>query len=578
MSRAAAPMRASAPLVVAALLLAALTAAPAGAASASWTDPTGDVTYYDAWTGDASTTSLDEVDLTSMTADFTATDLVVTLTVREYSPYLLDNWFVDIDLDGQHEDYQFDYTVAADNPPDGSASMWRNHPEFEFRFCGATESLAGTTMTITIPRTCFDAGVDSVYLSASTYTKTDDPDCCYSSWPDDIPNGSFQTVGPLTAAQAPPPQPAPAPEPEPEPEPTATDEPTPDPEPTATDGPEPTGEPDPAPPVRVAFDGDGATTQRVEAANPTDGAVWVSQARFADAAAARGGDGRPAARWAVLSRDDVFADSLGGSALAGDGPLLFTSSATLSPASRAELHRTLPAGAEVFLLGGTSAIAVAVEHELADAGFVPVRLAGPSRVETALAVADEVRARYGDTGVALLARDDSWADSVAAGGYAQQAQSPILLSPTSGLPAAVQAWLEGDAPTSTVLLGGAAALSDAVEQAAPNPRRVAGPDRAGTAVQIGRSLVGMPTAGGRQVVVSPGWRADGWAWGLAASGLVADHSAPLLLVDTTALPAATRDAVSACGDPQVDVLVVGSPAVVTGGVVAALDDVDGPAC
>jgi len=205
------------------------------------------------------------------------------------------------------------------------------------------------------------------------------------------------------------------------------------------------------------FDGDPATTERVDTGDPVEAAVRLSQARF------------PApVRTAVLSRVDTFPDSLAGSVLSDRGPLLFTDPAALTPATAAELQRVLPPGAVVYVLGGERAVAPAVvddgrrdgalatedvddrtarhhpielrgpllftdpagltpataaelqrvlprgavvyvlggERAVAPAvvddlsarGYAVRRLAGASRVETALAIADEARRVRGDTG------------------------------------------------------------------------------------------------------------------------------------------------------------------------------------
>src|SRR5690606_7020430 len=100
----------------------------------------------------------------------------------------------------------------------------------------------------------------------------------------------------------------------------------------------------------------------------------------------------------------------------------------------------------------------------------------PSRVETALAVADEVLRLHPGADV-LLARafgaagneTSAWADSVTAGGLAAWAGAPILLTSTDSLHPSVAAWLAGHAIHRTFLLGGTAALSTAVEVAVPGP-------------------------------------------------------------------------------------------------------------
>lgn len=92
---------------------------------------------------------------------------------------------------------------------------------------------------------------------------------------------------------------------------------------------------------------------RVGGADRIDTAVDVSRLAYVAAAA----DGRHA-KAVVLSRSDTFADALAGAALAGhlDAPLLLTATTSLDARTAAEIHRCLPPGGTVYLLGGSDAL------------------------------------------------------------------------------------------------------------------------------------------------------------------------------------------------------------------------------
>ena len=237
----------------------------------------------------------------------------------------------------------------------------------------------------------------------------------------------------------------------------------------------------------------------------------------------------------------------------------------------------------MFLLGGTGAISAAIESQLRTEGYDVQRLAGPSRVETALAVATEVRARFADNGTVLIARASGpadnptagWADSVSGGAIAAYGGVPIVITPTDAIHPAVAAWLQSDAPTRSVLLGGIAALSATIEQGVPGPIRVAGDDRTATAAAIAEQL--WPDEEGREFVVVNGFRPDGWAFGLAAAGIASDAEAPVVIVGDQVSPA-TAAMVSACGSPAVDLLLVGDSTIIGRGVVDELDRLDGSGC
>jgi putative cell wall-binding protein len=287
----------------------------------------------------------------------------------------------------------------------------------------------------------------------------------------------------------------------------------------------------------------------------------VSGMRFDDAdrvgAAAVTTTSRQLATHAVLARDDAFADALSGASLTMTAPLLLTPAGHLSPAVADELQRTLPSGAVVHLLGGEAALSADVADAVAALGLVPNRLAGPTRVETSIAVADAVMTSS-DTDQVVLARADgpadnptsAWADAISAGAHGARTATPVLLTPTAALHPAVAGWLHGQ-DLDPVLVGGTAALSDAVADALPGSRRIAGPDRASTAAAVATGLWGGSGPLTSATAIN-GWHVDGWAFGLVGAGLAADLRAPLLLVGDT-VPAATASlldctAVTVLGD------------------------------
>lgn len=270
--------------------------------------------------------------------------------------------------------------------------------------------------------------------------------------------------------------------------------------------------------------------------------VAVSRGLFAD-----GG-----AEHVVLARADAFADALGGAGLAGDaGPVLLTPGPTAADPSplldadvRAELDRVLGDGGRVYVLGGPAAVPSAVDDELVAAGHDVSRLAGATRVETALRVAAEIEALRGTPAEVLLARADDWADAVAGGAYAADRGVPVLLTPSDALHPSVAAHLRERASGATVwALGGSAALTDGTVAAA-GATRVDGVDRTATAVSIARRLWGAGDAA--EVVVVPAYDADGWAYALVHAPYSARHDAPQLLVGD-AVPAAVAAYLSDVG-------------------------------
>lgn len=261
--------------------------------------------------------------------------------------------------------------------------------------------------------------------------------------------------------------------------------------------------------------------------------VAVSRELFAEA----GREGRQAA-FVVLGRADVFADALGGSALAGDaGPLLLTPPDHLDALVGEEIGRVLDDGGLVYLLGGESAVAPAVERALRAAGHEVRRLGGSDRVATAVAVATEVAARQGGVTETLIARADVWADAVSGGAYAAATGAPVLLTASEALDPRVGAFLSEHAPARRWALGGSAALADRVVAEA-GAARVWGPDRTATSIAVATQLWNRHTAGqGDAWVVAPGGAEDGWAYALVTTPWSAVHGAPQLLVGADLAPA-----------------------------------------
>ncbi len=328
--------------------------------------------------------------------------------------------------------------------------------------------------------------------------------------------------------------------------------------------------------VPGGFDGNLDTVRRL--GRTADSAIQASMARFES-------DG---ATHAVISRDDAFPDSLAGAPLTHDGPLLLTPTDGLSTAVANELARVLPRGATVYLLGGEHALARNVDTAIRDLGLKPTRLAGDDRIETALAVATEVRRLYGDTHTVVIARafakagdpngTSGWVDSVTGGAWAANRRAPVLITPTDHLPDNVRTWLTKDDPSVSVVLGGPSAVSDTALAAVPNGTRVAGPDRTGTAAAVATELWGItPRSSDRQFVVIDGWAPNGWRHGLAMAGLAADAGAPMLLANSLSpdQPAPTTTMLTSCNTPSVDLVVAGA---ISDTLARTLESVDGAPC
>ncbi|HEX2027462.1 MAG TPA: cell wall-binding repeat-containing protein, partial [Nitriliruptorales bacterium] len=219
------------------------------------------------------------------------------------------------------------------------------------------------------------------------------------------------------------------------------------------------------------------------------------------------------------------------------GPLLLTARDRLSPATADEVRRL--AARSAVLLGGHAAIASQVEADLRRAGVDEVRrLAGNDRFGTARRVAERLGGRT--VYVAEGAHPDparGWPDAVAVSALAARQGAAVLLTLTDHLPEETSAALVGlDARRATVV-GGRAAVSEAVADALRDPdgdgtaqvavERVAGPSRYDTSWLVADRTA---AAGGDATSL---WAATGRGWpdALAAGPAVAATGGVLLLVD-----------------------------------------------
>ncbi len=231
----------------------------------------------------------------------------------------------------------------------------------------------------------------------------------------------------------------------------------------------------------VAEAGD-VTIERLGGENRVETAIEISQSVF------------DAAPTVVLARADDYADALVGATLAAElgGPILLTDRSSLSAGIADELARL--GAQEVVLLGGPAAIEPSVEDELD--GYDVRRVFGDNRFGTAAAVAAELP----PTGTVFIAEGQNadpnrgWPDALSVAPYAAFVGNPILLVTADAVPAETAEALAALAPEELVIVGGTAAVSQAVEDelitltgldpAAGAVRRLAGADRYGTSAAI----------------------------------------------------------------------------------------------
>lgn len=234
----------------------------------------------------------------------------------------------------------------------------------------------------------------------------------------------------------------------------------------------------------------------------------------------------------VLARADEFPDALAGAPLAAAkrAPLLLTPTDSLAPVVADEISRVLPEGGTVYLLGGPVALSDTVRADVEALGYVTMRLAGPSRYETALAIADEAST---DPAFITIADGDTFPDALIAGSLAAAfADSVTVLTAGEVLPETVASYLDGRDPSFGLVTIGPAAEAALNREDVFN---VAGPDAATRSVEAARAFYGTDPTGVSLASVEA--FPDGLAGGAHAfrAGRV-----PLLLTFAGDLPQAHR--------------------------------------
>lgn len=236
----------------------------------------------------------------------------------------------------------------------------------------------------------------------------------------------------------------------------------------------------------------------------------------------------------LLGRADLFSDTLAAGSATGR-PVLLTPGDHLDERTASELDRLGPD--RVTLAGGEEALSQRVEDELVDRGFDVNRLAGATRVETALAIARHHHPDVGD-GPVIVARaagggTRAFADTLGGSALAHTLEAPVVLTPTERLHPAVAGYLREAGAEQVLLAGGTAALSpevaEQIESLGITVRRAAGASRAGTAVR--QNVVrGFDQAGDAgSVLLLDGYADSAWASGFAAGAWAAETDTAVVL-------------------------------------------------
>lgn len=262
--------------------------------------------------------------------------------------------------------------------------------------------------------------------------------------------------------------------------------------------------------------------------------------RFATAAAIARATfpGGPANGTALVASGLNYPDALSASYLAGrlGAPVLLTLPTSV-PAATTDALAALSV-TTVDILGGVNAVSDQVVATLQADGYRVARIFGPDRYGTAATIASEFPSSsigtYNNGGpTAVIATGTGFADALAAGPIAYHSALPILLSDPSALPPATQSALSTLGIAQVVVVGGPAAISDAVANQISamhiNVVRIAGADRTETATKLADAEIAQLGFGNVRVNLA---RSDNYPDALAGAPHAGVLAAPIVLAAT----------------------------------------------
>ena len=282
---------------------------------------------------------------------------------------------------------------------------------------------------------------------------------------------------------------------------------------------------------------------------------YVTSRLVAEAVVAEAGG---SVAWAVLVSGERWTDAVVAAPIAGalGAPVLMTPPGELRADALALLQQ---AGVSKALVVGPEAgggghgsgrgVSAAVLGALEDAGISAERVAGEDRYGTGVAAAGRITpGAMGDLGTsAVVASGDVFADALVAGPFAARGGHPVLLTPPGELHADVAGYLSSAGITHVVLMGGTAALSEAVEASITGlgitVSRIAGSTRYDTAVKAAELVADRYSTAAAEPCFATSTigvaRARVPFDSFSAAPLLARLCAPLVLADPARIPADT---------------------------------------
>jgi len=299
--------------------------------------------------------------------------------------------------------------------------------------------------------------------------------------------------------------------------------------------------------------------------------------RYGTAAAISGDEAFAAPKTAIVATGENYPDALAASTLAGANaatPIILTQTNTYTTDAKSALAALKGKGVtNVTLVGGTAAVSDSVKSAIAADGFTVTRVAGTDRYATAASIATTANGTSPMTPVAgvktaLIATGLNFPDALAGGPAAYAYKMPLLLV-SDTVPQATKDALTSLGIKNVEILGGTAAVSDAVKAqidtiTGGTSARLAGVNRYGTAAAVGdfeASTLSFATAA---AILATG---NNFPDALAAGPLGGQLQAPIVL--TASLPSETQTWLQNHSSTIAKLYISGGTAVIDDATVAA---------
>ena len=165
--------------------------------------------------------------------------------------------------------------------------------------------------------------------------------------------------------------------------------------------------------------------------------------------------------YAVIATGENYPDALAAASLAGvlDAPVILVNENKISVALETLEELNVES---VYIVGGAASVSENIAAQIEEAGILTERIAGDTRQETALKIAEKVKELSAEnpSDTCLIAAGGSFPDALSGSPYSYWSGSPIYLAENDGsVSEAVMAAIEEGGYSRVIILGGEASIS-----------------------------------------------------------------------------------------------------------------------